>query len=1074
MSSEDVIELGSSDEETEPAPKKSKPLPNAMVCIPRKYHDVTIKPTKVKPSSFPKGLEMKPITVKTVSNTKQLMGSIKKLNGKPSDLVSKPRLGVNPFSGQQKPVLIQNKPSNSNIKYFKVVSPRNIITNKAPPGLLKNPIRIQNAAALNLPPSITVKKTVSNRPVVLLNVKSKQQINQRNNPVGEVLTVQLDDDDAPPHKSGPQWYLRPEEQTDTPTPEEENNKEPEAPKFIEITIEDSPVKPVSSKSTHEVGAELAITIDDSPAKSQTSKKRKGSFSDNEKKRGAGSVPHSKKKLKYPKEFDNRKTVEIEIDPLQIGISNDICHTAGDTVVNIDDESISSESGMTQTNIQEKCNTTPSKENTIEVQSSPSEFHPVYQSFIDLCFQLENSDDMKKIVEKKIKGYYRQVPKEYTESEEFTDMVSSKILSMKASPEKMYLYIKDIVDELNLQRKLCKAQPVVKEIKNEEPMQIYDEESEYDSKRQRQIRKLEKTIKKLHRAIQKLEEQEVDFDDDDDSVYLLTERYKERMVRVYAKFCQMSNTKMPSEPRILLDARPGRPSGPAKRLEKWINKKVPIGTPLPFPDFHDVLRCVRQANDEDKLGFNEADIMEEARDLFTRCGKKLQRRRQENEWRLAASRIAVDVDPAENNDDLKKKLMENQRIAAQKETEIFNKFADRQNQLKLEAEEIGDKEAEESPIESEEEDVNEESGSLENTEKRKERLKRLIQEKAKKTDEKENQPSNKDEAIESITQTPEEVQAEDVNKENTENKDSENKTEEDNKMNVDESPNDDKTIPNETETYILSDDSNELRSDIDELHLLQKLHSENEEHSSTVDTSDSESAIDISDSLESGDNKEQSKELSDVISIENSSYSENEDEIMINTQVSNTDSVQLISEDNTLNESAVPVDESAITAESSKAGSVQATHTNNDEYNEAVENILLASSEEDDGDSQDAPCVNLRDDLISIDETCIGGTSSTDIRTQEQPKSATSDETITTKVNTDEVPVIENQAKENLDSSKSTECNESSTKSNGEVCSEKSNKSVETMDVEHDDVEEQLERLFSPTGNDSESSISIKS
>lgn len=83
-----------------------------------------------------------------------------------------------------------------------------------------------------------------------------------------------------------------------------------------------------------------------------------------------------------------------------------------------------------------------------------------------------------------------------------------------------------------------------------------------------------------------------------------------MVRVYAKFCQLSNTKMPSEPRIQIDPRPGQPSGSAKRLEKWINKKVPIGTPLPFPDFHDVLRCVREANVEDGLNYNEADIMEE--------------------------------------------------------------------------------------------------------------------------------------------------------------------------------------------------------------------------------------------------------------------------------------------------------------------------------------------------------------------------------------------------------------------------------------------------------------------------------
>lgn len=97
------------------------------------------------------------------------------------------------------------------------------------------------------------------------------------------------------------------------------------------------------------------------------------------------------------------------------------------------------------------------------------------------------------------------------------------------------------------------------------------------------------------------------------------RYKERLVRVYEKLCQMTNTKMPSEPRIHIEARPGRPLGPAKKLEMWINKKVPIGTPLPFPDFHDVLRCVREANSEDRLGWNEVDIMEEGRLVTTEEG-----------------------------------------------------------------------------------------------------------------------------------------------------------------------------------------------------------------------------------------------------------------------------------------------------------------------------------------------------------------------------------------------------------------------------------------------------------------------
>lgn len=51
---------------------------------------------------------------------------------------------------------------------------------------------------------------------------------------------------------------------------------------------------------------------------------------------------------------------------------------------------------------------------------------------------------------------------------------------------------------------------------------------------------------------------------------------------------------------------------------------------------------------------------------------MQRRRQENEWRIAASRISVELDPAENNQELKQKLDHNQKIAAKKEADVFNK------------------------------------------------------------------------------------------------------------------------------------------------------------------------------------------------------------------------------------------------------------------------------------------------------------------------------------------------------------------------------------------------------------------
>ncbi|KAH9642412.1 hypothetical protein HF086_007544 [Spodoptera exigua] len=900
MASEDVIELGSSDDDTEPAPKKSKPKPDAMVCIPRyKLNEVTIKPpsAKVKVIAGPgkSGLSTKndPI-LKVLSATEGVTiskattsplrlptdpTSLKRLpiaqNIFPPKQIITPKSSVvlkapTPFAKKKTtitrvPTLLTNPFANVNKHngkpVHKVISkpllnlPKSLKIQYASASQNKftalphNPIKISNSSPvilntihqptnqINLPPSITVKRTSKQtyKPVVYM----KRNTNATDIKQANVPTVELDDDEISvnePAAPGPAWYLRPEEQEEISTLEEENNKEPEGSKMIEITIEDSPIKPVTNKRTCEVGTELAITIDDSPIKAVADKNGSLSESDEECVTPK-SPPNSKKKLEYPKEDESReKTLEIEIEiPIGEGLELDTKSVDKDGNNDIPKASVAEQTESTEKNDSSKADTN-SKEATKEPSiSAQSEFHPVYQNFIDVCFQLENSDDMNKIVEKKIKGYYRQVPKEYTESEEFIDMVRSKVVAMKASPEKMYLYIKDVVDELNMQRKRAKAQPQVVNLETvpEESDQFqFGEENEYDSKRQRQIRKLEKTIKKLHRAIQKLEEHEVDFDDEDDSVYLLTER-----------------------------------------------------------------------------------------------------------------------------------------------------FADRQNQMKLEGEEIGDKEAEESPVESEDEDANDdESASLENKGKRKERLKRLIEEISKGPSEgKENQPLEKP----NTSPTEETVKGTEVkgDKEDSETL---------------KSKNIDKDIQN-AETFSVSSENSkdfDLESDVDELHLLQKLHKSNED-TSTLDSSDSDdSLIAISDSLDSDNDN---KELSDVISIENSSYSDSEADKMNSVPSNNKDIVEIKSTDTQKhNETEPQNNELELVFDDSD---MNPTNDMNVECSKSVEDNLLASSDNESGDNKQAEtvpvdieipsedvdilstqvdalspsdtCVNLKDDLISIDETVVG-------------------------------------------------------------------------------------------------------
>lgn len=226
-----------------------------------------------------------------------------------------------------------------------------------------------------------------------------------------------------------------------------------------------------------------------------------------------------------------------------------------------------------------------------------------------------------------------------------------------------------------------------------------------------------------------------------------------------------------------------------------------------------------------------------------------------------------------------------------------------------------------------------------------------------------------------------VPSEDVNNEDSsirENKDEKNDMEIDTIAST--SKEDENKIAEEPEkvdaVHSISDESNLVGSDIDELHLLQKLHSGNEINSSTLESSDTDTPIDISDTLQSSsDNKR--KQTSDVISIENSSYSET-DANKDNQKEDDMDRpvLAVIAEEHM--EETVEEMVKAVTPSPKK----RTDQTNNDEYNDSVENILLASSDDEPEETKDASpvtedmSVNLKDDAISIGDTVVEGEANT--------------------------------------------------------------------------------------------------
>lgn len=86
-----------------------------------------------------------------------------------------------------------------------------------------------------------------------------------------------------------------------------------------------------------------------------------------------------------------------------------------------------------------------------VAETERQINETYQGLIDLCFKLDNSDDMKKIIDKKVKAYYLSVQPSFTESKSFCKFVQGKVEEISGNPDCLFLYIKDVVDELKVRR-----------------------------------------------------------------------------------------------------------------------------------------------------------------------------------------------------------------------------------------------------------------------------------------------------------------------------------------------------------------------------------------------------------------------------------------------------------------------------------------------------------------------------------------------------------------------------------------------------------------------------------------------
>lgn len=214
---------------------------------------------------------------------------------------------------------------------------------------------------------------------------------------------------------------------------------------------------------------------------------------------------------------------------------------------------------------------------------PKEKTPLNTEFlqlIDVCREADSSVDMEKLINRKLIRYYETVHPDFVNSKSFRKTIQAAIAEIKQHPSLVYLKISSVLEELNTRRK--SGQIVVS---NEEVTSTGSARKDF------QIKKLNRALYVLKKRIAKLDESEVDWDDEDNSIFMISERLKKRACEIYEKICDITGESKNAQRLVKKPIKFQETSFVEfnKTLQKFINET------RTFPDMFDVLRCLEHCN-----------------------------------------------------------------------------------------------------------------------------------------------------------------------------------------------------------------------------------------------------------------------------------------------------------------------------------------------------------------------------------------------------------------------------------------------------------------------------------------------
>ncbi|XP_011141623.1 probable GPI-anchored adhesin-like protein PGA55 isoform X2 [Harpegnathos saltator] len=360
-------------------------------------------------------------------------------------------------------------------------------------------------------------------------------------------------------------------------------------------------------------------------------------------------------------------------------------------------------------------------------------HDIFPQFISLCLNKSRDNDMKKIVDK-LKRRYEGLDSSHAGSESFALFLNEKREAIIQNKRKLYVHIQEVMNEIKnmIKDQLKKKQtnnvvydaiPSTSYAANKESInkviKLDEDDNSVEIDKKRKIKTILMAMKKCDLRIKKFETAEVDFNEDADSNYIKMERYKQRMVELYSKLCELTDDNADAGRSYL---RPKHISTTQivavdQAISNFINSKISkqnrlkkrgaFTNNLIFPDYRDILECVNRCNIKRNLGLDKRKLKHMAKKAFTELGEYLQRARRNDYWDTFSLYLEnAEEDPALKDKELASKLAVNRSEGDKRLAAVFEKYRKKQEDLKNQVIDSGTSTEDESDVDNDEKDEDE--------------------------------------------------------------------------------------------------------------------------------------------------------------------------------------------------------------------------------------------------------------------------------------------------------------------------------------------------------------------------------